>query len=248
VIALLGALQAEMYHTVRRIEETERLEWADREITLGSLGGQQVLCTWTGSGIAHSALTSQYICSRFQPEALLLAGIGAALNPTYRLGDTVIAEDVIQWDLDTSAIGGGLGVFPGPQPDNSKLREIRTHPGLGERLRKSAENQSNRAPSGTAVYTGRVLSGDRFLPIDGGRELRERLRNNFQGDSADMESSSVVLAGLQNKIPSAVLRIVSDTVAGERPENFRSFLDGCSNWSAEVIEALLGSLSAKPLW
>ncbi|MDZ7793997.1 MAG: 5'-methylthioadenosine/S-adenosylhomocysteine nucleosidase [Spirochaetia bacterium] len=247
MIALLGALQAEMYHTARRIEETERLEWAGREITVGVLAGQQVICTWTGSGIALSALTSQYICSRFQPEAILLVGIGAALNPMYRLGDTVIAEDVIQWDIDTSAIGGGLGVFPGKQPDNSQLREIYTHPGINKRLRASAEKQSNRSTSRSAVYTGRVLSGDRFLPIEGGRELREMLRDSFQGDVADMESSSVVLAGFQNKIPTAVLRIVSDTVAGERPENFRRFLDGCSIKCAEVLELFLDSLSEKPL-
>lgn len=247
MIALLGALQAEMHHTAKRIEETERLEWAGREIILGELAGQQVLCTWTGSGIAHSALTSQYLCSRFQPETLLLAGIGAALNPMYGIGDTVIAEDVIQWDIDTSSIGGGPGVFPGKQPDNSQLREIHTHPGINKRLTESAEKQSKRSTLGSAVYTGRVLSGDRFLPIEGGRELRERLRDTFQGDLADMESSSVALAGLQNKVHCAVLRIVSDTVAGEHPENFRSFLDSCSIRIAEVFESLLVSLNEKPL-
>ena len=248
MIALLGALQAEMYHTARRIEATEQLKWADREIITGSLGGQRVVCTWTGSGIAHSALTTQYICSRFQPEALLYAGIGAALNPMYQLGDTVIAVDAIQWDLDTSAIGGGPGVFPGSQPDNSRLREILSHPGLSKRLRESAKKQTNRSTSGAVVYTGRLLSGDRFLPIDGGRALRGRLRDSFQGDLADMESSSVVLAGLRNKVPSAVLRIVSDTVAGEHPENFRRFLDDCSIRSADVFECFLGSLSENPLW
>ncbi|HKK66434.1 MAG TPA: 5'-methylthioadenosine/S-adenosylhomocysteine nucleosidase [Clostridia bacterium] len=247
MIALLGALQAEMYHTVRRIEKSEQLEWAGRKITLGTLAGQQVVCTWTGSGIAHSALTSQYICSRFQPKALLLAGIGAAINPMYQLWDTVIAGDVIQWNIDTSAIGGGLGVFPGLQPDNSQLREIRTDPKLGKRLRESAEKQSEHSPENFAVSTGRVLSGDHFLPIEGGRKLRARLRKDFQGDLVDMESSSVVLAGFQNKIACAVLRIVSDTVAGERPENFRSFLDGCSIRSAAVLETFLGSLYNEPL-
>lgn len=246
MIALIGALQAEMYHTAKRIEETEQLEWAGREIILGELSGQHVLCTWTGSGIAQSALTSQYICSRFQPEAILLTGIGAALNPMYRLGDTVIAEDVIQWDLDTSAIGGGRGVFPGFRPDKSQLREIRTHHGICKRLRESAEKHSKCSTLGYAVYTGRVLSGDSFLPIEGGSALRGRLRDDFQGDMADMESSSVVLAGLQNNIPSAVLRIVSDTAAGERPENFRSFLDVCSNRSAEVFEIFLGSIAKSP--
>ncbi|MCF7913957.1 MAG: 5'-methylthioadenosine/S-adenosylhomocysteine nucleosidase [Spirochaetaceae bacterium] len=247
VIALLGALQAEVYHTVRRIEGAEHQEWAGRRITIGTLGGQRVVCTWTGSGIALSALTSQYICSRFQPKAILLAGIGAALNPKYRLQDAVIAEDVVQWDIDTSAIGGGPGVFPGRQKDNSQLREMQTHPSLKERLLEAAERHSDRSSAGSTVHTGRFLSGDSFLPVEEGSQLREKLRNGLQGDLADMESSSVILAGLLNQIPSGVVRIVSDTGQGGRPENFRAFLDRSSISCADIMVHVLESLTAKPL-
>jgi len=247
MIALLGALQAEVYHTARRIEGAEQLEWAGRRITIGTLAGQQVVCTWTGSGIALSALTSQYICSRFEPEAILLAGIGAALNPMYRLQDAVIAEDVVQWDIDTSAIGGGPGVFPGKQNDNSQLREMQSHPSLKERLLEAAEKQSDSSSSGSTVHTGRLLSGDSFLPVEEGSHLREKLQDCLQGDLADMESSSVILAGLLNQIPSAALRIVSDTVQGERPENFRGFLDRSSVRCADIMVHVLESLTAKPL-
>lgn len=236
MIAVLGALQAEMYQTRNRIGPAERLHWAGREVAQGVLGSQTVVCTWTGAGIARSALTAQYVCSIYRPQMLLFGGIGAALDPMYQLGDIVIAEDVIQWDLDTSEIGGGVGIFPDRRKNGGWERELPTPPELRKRLEAHCQGRRD------VVYTGRFLSGDRVIPIKNGGEERAMLRKSLDGDVADMESSSIALAGKFNDIPVVLLRIISDTTRGDRPANFRSFIDGASRTIADVFESFLESI------
>ncbi len=242
MIAVLGALQAEMHQTKGRITGAETSWWAGREFYQGTLGTQNVVCTWTGAGIAQAALTAQYLCSRFEPEMILFGGIGAALKPNFELGDIVIARDVIQWDIDTSAIGGGVGVFPGRQNDNRWARELTADPDLTKRLEEHCQGLSGR------VSTGRFLSGDRFIPIKNGAEERGTLNKALGGDIADMESSSIALAGKLNDTPVVLLRIVSDTVQGDRPANFRKFIHRASETIADIFESFLkASISRDPL-
>ena len=240
MIAVLGALQAEMHHTRMRIVQQDHRHWAGREITQGVIGTQSVVCTWTGAGIAQSALTVQHICSGFKPQLILFGGIGAALNPVYEIGDIVIAEDVIQWDIDTSEIGGGVGVFPG-RTDGRWQRELSTHPALSKRIAEHSQGHAQ------MVYTGRFLSGDRFIPLHNGAEERGRLKKTLDGDIADMESSSIALAGKLNGVPVVLLRIVSDTLHGERPANLRRFLDRAAVTIADISETFLESLNISPV-
>ncbi len=235
MIAVLGALQAEMHQPRMRITGVESSWWAGREMYQGTLGTHTVLCTWTGAGIAQAALTVQHVCSLFKPELILFGGIGAALNPVYDLGDIVIAEDVIQWDMDTSAIGGGAGIFPGRQNESRWTRELPADSTLRKRIQGHCEGHADR------VYTGRFLSGDRFIPITNGAEERGTLNKALGGDIADMESSSIALAGKLNDIPVVLLRIVSDTVQGDRPVNFRSFVDRASGTIADIFESFLSA-------
>ncbi len=240
MIAVLGALQAEMHHTRMRIDRQGQRAWAGRELSQGNLSTQPVICTWTGAGIAQSALTVQHICSAFKPQMILFGGIGAAVNPVYELGDIVIAEDVIQWDIDTSEIGGGVGVFPG-RPEGRWQRELSTHRALSKRMEEHSQSHAG------MVYTGRFLSGDRFLPIHKGAEERDRLKKALDGDIADMESSSIALAGTLNTIPVVLLRVVSDTVRGDRPANFRKFIDRAAVTIADIFESFLESLNSSPI-
>ncbi|MFW5727188.1 MAG: 5'-methylthioadenosine/S-adenosylhomocysteine nucleosidase [Spirochaetia bacterium] len=233
MIAVLGALQAEVYQMKRRITGVESCWWAGREMSQGDLGPRRVLCTWTGAGIAQAAITAQHICSRYKPEIILFGGIGGALNPIYELGDIVIAEDVIQWDIDTAAIGGGIGVFPGRQNDSRWVRELPADPALRKRLEQHCAGHAGK------VYKGRFLSGDRFIPIKNGAEERGALNKALGGDIADMESSSIALAGKLNNTPVVLLRIVSDTVRAERPANFRKFIDRASETIADIFESFI---------
>lgn len=250
MIALLSALQAELYHVSKRIEQPRYSEWAGMHIITGEIAGRKIVSTWTGAGIAQSALTSQYICSRFQPDLILFGGIGAALSSNLDIGDFVIAEDAVQWDIDTSAVGGDKGVFPGRRPDGSYWFALETDANLSEQLEKTLISYCQKSGRKNRVCRGRLLSGDTVFSLKESVVERSSLQEKFNGEIVDMESSSVVLAGRVNKVPTAVVRMVSDTPNVDsqssrsigKVQNIREVINVFSSSYADISEIFLLSL------
>ena|GEM_PF-3177297 len=250
MIALLSALQAELYHVHKRIEEPSFSDWAGMQITTGKIADRNIVSTWTGAGIAQSALTTQYICSRFQPDLILFGGIGGALTSNLDIGDFVIAKDAVQWDIDTSAVGGGEGVFPGRRPDGSYWFALETDANLSGLLEKTLISYCQKCGRKNRVCRGRFLSGDTVFSLKKSAGERSRLQEKFHGEIVDMESSSVVLAGRVNRVPTAVVRMVSDIPRVESQssrhkgqlQSFREVVDMFSLSYADICETFLSSL------
>jgi len=244
LIALLSALQSENYRTAERLKlcgerknsgktepgdgsadtglQTEK--WAGRTFRIGCLKGTPVVTGWTGTGTTPAGISCQYICSRWRPEAVLFAGIGGALNPAYRTGEVVAAQEVLQWDLSAEALGIHAGIFPGEYTSEGKaLGGLEPDPVLLALVKKV---------SPFPVRQGRFLSGNSFVPPE------SAALKGFSGDMVDMESIGVALAAYYNSIPCLILRIVGDTAEG-RPKNFRTFMDDASGKIADIFEAVL---------
>ncbi len=235
MIALLSAMQSEIYHTIARIDSSggedavsgapSTVHWGGRSFTGGSLAGIPVLAGWTGVGTTLTGISCQYVCSRWSPGAILFAGIGGGLNPALRTGDAVCADRVMQWDLDAGLPGIPRAVFPGEYTSSGEpLGAVSLDGGLREVLRKV---------SPVPVREGLLLSGNSMVRTGSG------WKNSPGGDAADMESISVALAGRLNEIPVLIIRIVADTADGDAPADFRSFMDMASRRIADIFEAVV---------
>lgn len=250
MIALLSAMQAEIYHTVLKIRQgsgrEEVVEWGGRQFTLGTLGGVEVVAGWTGVGTNLAGISCQYVCSRWSPEAILFTGIGGALNPEYVTGDAVLAREVVQWDLDAGLRGISPGVFPGEYRENGEaLRSIFPDSGL----RKLA-----RRVSSESLREGLFISGNRLIRSG---ELKKSGNSGINGPDggdyvqgghvADMESIGIALAGRLNRIPVMMCRIIADCVDGSKPRDFRKFLDGVSLRLAAFSEEICTAYSREGL-
>ena len=51
-----------------------------------------VVCK-SGVGKVYAAMTTQWLIQEFQPSAVLFTGVAGALNPSYEVGDIVLAQD-----------------------------------------------------------------------------------------------------------------------------------------------------------
>ena len=235
VIALLSAMQAEIYHTVRRLREggdeaCENMEWGGKTFTRGMFGSIPVLAGWTGTGTTIAGISCQYVCSRWNPRAILFAGIGGGLNPAYAPGDIVAAGEVRQWDINASSIGIPAGVFPGEYNAAGKaLSSLYPDPDL-----LAAAERVSPVP----VRKGVFLSGNSFFGGETGG------LPGMEGDVVDMESISVALAGLYNRVPVLLLRVIADPCDRRRPRDIRQFLDSASISIAAIFEAVTLAISA----
>lgn len=229
MIALLAAQKAEIYHTLQSLRHGQRLQWGGGRLTAGELEGRPVIAGWTGVGTTFAAMTAQYICDAWQPSAILCSGLGGGVNPDFKSGQVVAARDLVQWDMDASGVGIKAGVFPGEKDQNGKALEV--IPADPELLAKLSEEAGEELP------IGRFASGNRF--VHASYEALER----SGADVVDMESIGIALAGYMNSVPVGIVRIIADTRDGNKPRNFRKFLDESSKKLADLNRRMLQVLA-----
>jgi 5'-methylthioadenosine/S-adenosylhomocysteine nucleosidase len=224
VIAVLGALPQEIRGLFDGLAAAKRQVWAGRGLHLGSILGRRVIAGHTGVGKSLAAMTSQHVIDTYAPAVLVFVGIAGSLNPTYEVGDIVIAEDAVQHDMDTTMFGFRRGEIP-----NEKIRAVESD----QRLVDSATKWQ---PEGRRVFRGRILTGDQFISDD---TLREYLRSELKGDAVDMEGASAGLVARLNAVPFLLVRVISDKADGKTPPDFQRFLADSSTVFLDLIEHLI---------
>ncbi|HAK46542.1 MAG TPA: 5'-methylthioadenosine/S-adenosylhomocysteine nucleosidase, partial [Spirochaeta sp.] len=105
MIALSAAMQPEIELIKKNIESSEIVIWNDWEFITGRLFGQDVVAVQTGVGKVLAAAVTQRIIDQFEPEAVIMSGIGGSINPDYQRGDLVLGLESVQHDFDTTAVG-----------------------------------------------------------------------------------------------------------------------------------------------
>ena len=71
-----------------------------------------VIFATSGVGKVSAAMTTQYLINKFEPEIILFTGIAGALNSSYEIGDIIIANTCVQYDIDASELGFLLVLYP----------------------------------------------------------------------------------------------------------------------------------------
>ncbi len=210
MVAVLSALPAEIRATVDAIEKPVECPFAGRKIVRGLLSGNDVVVGSTGVGKVLAAMTVQGVIDRYHPDALVYAGIAGALNQSYKIGDVVIAADCVQHDFDVTPFGFPIGTIP-----HEKITDLTADPVLMSYvLRREVEGRN--------LYTGRILSGDRFVTSAG--DPNDALREGLKGDAVDMESAAAALVAHVNGVPFVAVRVISDMADGVVPDNFKAFI------------------------
>ncbi|MFN7095118.1 MAG: 5'-methylthioadenosine/S-adenosylhomocysteine nucleosidase, partial [Burkholderiales bacterium] len=66
----------------------------------------------SGIGKVNAAIHSQFMINQFNPDYVINVGVAGSLSPDLTFGDVVIANDLIQHDIDVAAFGIPLGQIP----------------------------------------------------------------------------------------------------------------------------------------
>ncbi len=230
MIAVFAAMEMELKSLLRESSITGQEKWKDIRICRASFEGSDVLFAVTGVGKVLTAAAVQKLLSENSCEACLFIGIAGAINPTYQIGDMIIARDLAQWDIDATPFSFQRGQVP-----YTKHRIIQTDAGL-------REIALTYTPSESSIHVGRILTGDTFLTrVD--KQQREYLRTDLRGDAADMESASAAFVAQLQEVPFLSYKIISDQVDGEVPKNFSRFIRIASNKLLETSRHIIGTLS-----
>ncbi|MFP4302101.1 MAG: 5'-methylthioadenosine/adenosylhomocysteine nucleosidase [Spirochaetaceae bacterium] len=225
-VLLLGAMDGEISAFLDRLDSAREEPWKGYPVYTGRFAGREVIVARSGVGKSLSAMVAQRLIDRYDPGSILFTGVAGAINPVFEIGDMIVAEETLQYDMDVRALGFQLGEIP-----YTDHRIITCDPEL---VRRAAATE---LPEGT-VRIGRILTGDRFVNRRAYQEMGY-LRSELQGDAVEMEGASVALVARVNEIPAVVVRTISDKADTNARVDFERFLPRASENSALVVTEIL---------
>lgn len=229
MIIILGAMDSEIGSFLSVMENGQVHSWHGFEHHQGKIDGHVVLVSKSGVGKVMAAMMTQHLIDDYQPRAVLFTGLAGSLREHIAIGDTLIARDLVQHDMETSEIG-----FPRGQIPFADWRFLPSDPVL---LKIGSEF----SPIQGKLHLGRICTGDQFITH---REMDSHayLTGELAGDGVEMEGASVAQVCAVNRIPCLVARTISDKADGSAAVNFEDFLPRASHNSLDFVRFMLARM------
>lgn len=224
-IGIIGAMEPEVEAIIATLSEKESETVSGITFHTGKIGEKRVAVAKCGIGKVFAALCAEIMILKYAPSLLVNTGVGGALASGITTGDIVIASDLCQHDMDTSAIGDPKGLVSG-------INVI-----YFEADKRACEILLSVAKSlGLNARLGRIASGDKFIAS---KEDKDRIVNDFSADACEMEGCAIAQTAFVNGTPFAVVRAISDSADGEATMDYPTFLPLAAKNSTNLTLALV---------
>lgn len=227
-IAIIGAIDPELKALIGKLTEHKEVKVGHFIFIEGKLLGKDIIIAKCGVGKVSSAMITQKIIDEFQPQAIIMTGSCGALKEDLRIGDIVVSRDVLQHDMDVTALGFKRGEIPFAETSifnaDVKLRELA--------LEVKIENQK--------IVSGRILSGDQFYTKEQ-TLARTYLFDELKGDVQEMEGAAAAQVCTFNNVPFVILRIVDSELYGTQEGQYQETSDRVVSNSLPLIEHIVES-------
>ncbi len=226
IIGVIGAMEEEIEHFLTHMEEIKEAQHAGIMYRTGRFHGHEIVLVKSGIGKVNASVCTQILIDRFGVSKIIFTGVAGALHPDLDIGDIVVSRDLMQHDMDVTALGYERGVIP-DFPVSVFVAEAE--------LVALAEKASEQVVD-HKVIVGRILSGDTFVAD---REQVRWLHQELDGACTEMEGAAVAQVAYMNQIPFVVIRSMSDKADGSAHVNYREFVQVAAKKSYEIVEKMI---------
>jgi adenosylhomocysteine nucleosidase len=188
------------------------------------------------------------LLERFVVRAIVFTGVAGGLAPGVKVGDVVVATELLQHDMDASPL------FPKYEVPLMGLSRFAADAAIGDALaivaqetlrdpvalvgQKAVDEFGLQSPK---VHRGLLVSGDRFVST---AAESEALRRNLPDALAvEMEGAAVAQVCHDYGVPFAAMRTISDRADDEAHGDFARFVaEVASRYSLALVGAWLATL------
>jgi adenosylhomocysteine nucleosidase len=196
--AILFALRRESAPFLRRRQTLTNPASAPCPTDLLAAGTDRALVVEMGIGFDRARAAIRWVLDHFEPRLVIIAGFSGALDPALKIGEVVVASEVIE-------------------PDDQKWHAVLPME-LGDRV------------------CGRLLTARSLIASVA---EKRRLFRSTRAVAVDMESAAVAEACQSERIPCAVVRVISDTAESELSPHLVQLFSGGRISPAKAFAALL---------
>jgi adenosylhomocysteine nucleosidase len=223
-IAIVSAMAEELAALLVHAREVTVQTHAGRRFHVGTLHGVPVVLVLCGIGKVAAAMTTTLLAERFTPRMLVFTGVAGGLGDGVRVGDVVVAEALLQHDMDASPL------FPRFEVPLTGRSRFGADPDLTAALVAAAQALGDAAP---VLHHGLVISGDRFVSAAAAcAALRQALPDAL---AVEMEGAALAQVCHDLGLPFAVLRSISDRADDSAHVDFTQFIQGAAQASAAIV-------------
>jgi adenosylhomocysteine nucleosidase len=249
-IGIISALQEEQHGLVEAMQGTATLSHGMRDYTSGKLWGIDAVCVLSRIGKVAAAMTATILIERFGVSHIVFTGVAGAGEAGIRVGDIVVADTLVQYDMDASPLFPphevpltGVSHFQADQHLSNQLSDA-AHQFIDRDLENVLDSTERKVfgLDKVRVHRGLVASGDRFI---GSKSLLSQVAGPLPGLLAvEMEGAAVAQVCFEMGISFAVLRTISDNANEEAATDFMRFVNKVSSvYTYSIMKRLLEDLA-----
>ena len=243
--AIVSAMHEELRALLPALERRQQVQLAGRSFHVGEMHGQPVVLVLSGIGKVAAATTAALLLHAFDVGRIVLTGAAGGIGVGVRVGDVVLARQLLQHDMDASPL------FPRFEVPLTGRSHFAADAALGAALRFAALHCLNDAAEriGAAhladfgidsplLHEGLIVSGDRFVSTAAESDTLRALLP--QALAVEMEGAALAQVCADFGRPFAVLRTISDRADDSAHVDFSRFIaQVASVYTREIIGAWL---------
>ena len=228
MIGIIGAMKVEVDGLKALMTEKKESVISQISFLQGRLMGKECVVAQCGIGKVNAAICAQTMILTYRPACIINLGVAGAMGKGIHIGDVVIAHNVIQHDVDTTAVGDERGFLSG-------LNVVRIP--CEEKLNKALERAGNEA--GLCVHRGTILTGDQFIAD---KQKLNQLMEDFGGVACEMEGGSIGQVCMVNKVPFSIVRAISDQANDDAHVDYPQFVKTAAAQSICLVKEFLKNI------
>jgi len=226
VIGIIGAMDEELQPLLKELILCRKEIKAKMEFNFGKLYGKDIVIVRSGIGKVNAAICTQILIDDFMVDKIINVGIAGGVGEKVSPGDVVIASDLVQHDMDTSAFGDRIGQIP-----RLEIFDFKCDKSLIDMATSSCKNME-----GNNWFLGRIVTGDQFIAD---LEKIKWISKEFDAMACEMEGGSIAQVCYLNDIPFVVIRSISDNAENNAHMDYEKFKFVAVSNSTKILKNML---------
>jgi len=254
LLGIIAAMPQEIELLLQDMEGGSDVDIGGRTYGKGTLYHSEAIVAQCGLGKVSAATTTTTLIDSFRVDAVVLVGLAGAAADEVRIGDIVVASQLVQHDL--------IEARPFFEQFSVPLHAV-TRIEADERLRDAAVHASEKFLQGglsreietdalgvfgiksPKVVVGLVASSDRFVSgLDESNRIRAILPDV---KCVEMEGGAVAQVCQEHGVPFAVIRAISDLADHSAEVDFTAFIRLVGrHYVRGVLRSLISTMTEGP--
>ena len=230
VIGIISAMSEELELLLNDMEIEEKTHKANMTFHKGKVWGKDVVAVVSGIGKVNAAVCTQILISEYKVNSVINVGVAGGIGKDIYPGDVVVAENLVQHDMDTTVFGDAHGQIPRLDTFDFECdKEL-------VRLAKLACDEIKEINT----FSGRIVSGDQFIASV---DKIKWLESEFGAAACEMEGASIAHVCYLNSIPFVIIRSISDNANNGAHMDYEKFIPiGVKN-STTILKAMIEKIA-----